>query len=251
MTRPTGDACSQNGCQEIVGESPALQTVLKLAMKAASSDASVLILGEAGSGKELLARAIHRISLRRNESFVKVNCSTADEGALESDLFGDADATIGHLETANKGILFLHEVAHTPLCLQAKLLRVLENHEFQPPGSAHSIDVNVKLIAATKYDLGEQVAEETFCEDLYDRLNVFSILIPPLRERRGDIPLLVRYFVQKFGRRRNKCIESIPADTMNFLTNADWPDNVRQLENLIEQSVALTLGSTLRLPIAG
>jgi formate hydrogenlyase transcriptional activator len=230
-----------------VGDSPALQRVLKLAIKAASTNAPVLILGEAGSGKGLLARAIHRISIRRNESFVKINCAAADEGALESHLFGDTGATIGHLEMANLGTLFLHEVAQTPLGLQSKLLRVLENHEFQLPGSPHSIHFNVKLVAATKYDLGEQVAEQTFREDLYDRLNVFSILIPPLRERRRDIPLLVRYFVQQFGRRKNKCINSIPADTMNSLTNADWPGNVRQLENLIEQSVALTQGSTLRL----
>ena len=250
MSRSTGDECSQNCCQEIVGDNPALQRVLKLAIKAASTDASVLILGEAGSGKDLLARAIHRIGLRRNESFVKINCATADQAALESRLFGDAGAAISHLEMANQGTLFLHEVAHIPLGLQAKLLRVLENHEFQLPGTAHRIDVNVKLIAATKYDLGEQVAEQTFCEDLYGRLNVFSILIPPLRERRSDIPLLVRYFVQKFSRRQNKCIKSIPADTMNSLTNADWPGNVRQLENLIERSVALTQGSTLRLPIA-
>jgi formate hydrogenlyase transcriptional activator len=245
----------ENSFQEIVGNSPALQRVLKLAMKVAQTDAPVLILGEAGSGKELMARAIHRISMRRNESFVKTNCA-AGEGVLESELFGHAmeaegeSRTMGQLEMANKGILFLDEIARVPLDLQAKLLRLLERQEFEPLGSRHSIKVNLRLIATTRYDLGERVAEQMFRGDLYDQLNVFPIRVPPLRERRDDIPLLARYFLQKFARRMNKPIESIPPETMSALVNLDWPGNVRQLENLIARSVVLTVGPALRVPFA-
>ena len=248
---------SENSFEEIVGDSPALQRTLRLAMKAARSDAPLLILGEAGSGKELIARAIHRISVRRNESFVKIDCSTADEGVLERDLFGrsaEADGTvqkIGRMEVANKGILFLDGVAQLPLGIQAKLLRLLERREFERVGSTHSIRVNVRLIASTKYDLGERVAEEMFRDDLYDQLNVFPISVPPLRERREDIPQLAHYFMQKFSRRINKQIENIPAETMSLLMNSDWPGNVRQLENLIQLSVILNEGLTLRVPLEG
>jgi formate hydrogenlyase transcriptional activator len=251
------DERSENSFQEIVGESPALKRMLKLAMKVARSDAPVLILGEAGSGKELITRAVHRISARRNESFMKVNCAPTADGMLESELFGHEKGAegksrkIGHLELADKGILFLDEIAHIPLSLQAKLVRLLERREFERLGSTHSIRVNVRLIASTKYDLGERVADEKFRDDLYDQLNVFPIRVPPLRERRDDIPLLAHYLMQKFARRLNKHIESIPAETMSFLMNSDWPGNVRQLENLIERSVVLAEGPALRIPPPG
>jgi formate hydrogenlyase transcriptional activator len=250
------DERQENRFQEILGESPVLKRMLKLAMKVARSDAPVLILGEAGSGKELIARAIHRISTRRNESFVKVNCSAVD-GMWESTLSGEEGRVrgegrkTGYLELANKGMLFLDEIAHIPTELQATLLRLLERGEFERPGSTHSIPANVRLIATTKYDLGERVAEESFRGDLYDQLNVFPIRVPALRERRDDIPLLARYFMQRFARRMNKQIETIPAETGNFLMNSDWPGNVRQLENVIERSVTLTDGPALRVPFAG
>ena len=248
---------SENSFEEIVGDSPALKRMLRLAIKAARRDAPVLVLGEAGSGKELIARAIHRISVRRNESFVKIECSTTDEGVLERDLFGraaEADGKglkTGRLDVANKGILFLDGIAQLPLGIQAKLLRLLERREFERVGSTHGIRVNVRLIASTNHDLGERVAEEMFRDDLYDQLNVFPIPVPALRERREDIPLLAHYFMQKFGRRINKQIESIPAETMSLLMNSDWPGNVRQLENLIQLSVVLNEGPTLRVPLAG
>jgi formate hydrogenlyase transcriptional activator len=243
-----------NGVQDIIGESPAVKGMLRLAIRAARRDAPVLILGEAGSGKELIARAVHRTSTRRNESFVKVNCPTMADALLGNDLFGNErrvegkSRKIGHLERANKGILFLNEIAHTPLDVQAKLLRLLERREFEPLDSTNSIPVNVRLIGATKYDLAERVAEQLFRGDLYDQLNVSPIRVPPLRERRDDIPLLARYFMQKFARRMNKNVESIPHETMSFLINSEWPGNVRQLENLIEQLVALTDGPALRVP---
>lgn len=246
----------ESGFQEIVGESAALKRMLVLAMKMGRNDAPLLILGEAGSGKESIARAIHRISATRNESFVKIHCAPTADGRLASDLFGHEQPTegrsrkIGYLELANKGVLFLDEIAHIPLDLQAKLLRLLEHREFERLGSTQTIRVNVRLIAATRYDLGERVAEQTFDGDLYDQLNAFPIRVPPLRERRDDIPLLMRYFMQTFARRMNKHVESIPAETMSFLMNFDWPGNVRQLENLIERSVFMTQGSTLRVPLA-
>jgi formate hydrogenlyase transcriptional activator len=248
---------SENSFQEIVGDSPELERMLHLAMKAARSDTPILILGEAGSGKELLARAIHRTSVRRNESFVKINCAAAVEGMLGSELFGDNSESegkvpkVGQLEVANKGILFLSEIARVPLDLQARLLRLLERREFERMGSAHSMRVNVRLIASTKYDLGERVADETFRGDLYEQLNVFPIRVPPLRERRQDIPLLAHYFVQKFARRTNKQVDSIPAETMSFLMNLDWPGNIRQLENLIQRSVDTTESPVLRVSLAG
>ncbi len=251
------DERSDNNLQDIMGQSPALKRMLQLAMKVARSDAPVLILGEAGSGKELIARGIHRISLRRNESFVKVNCAAADDGKLERELFGYAedhrgkDPKIGQVEAANKGILFFNEIAHLTLELQAKLLRLLERREFERVGSAQSIRVNVRLIASTKYDLGERVAEEIFREDLYDQLNAFPIRVPPLRERREDIPILTHYFMQMFARRIDKHIENIPDETMSFFMKFDWPGNVRQLENLIQLSVVLTEGSVLQVPLAG
>jgi formate hydrogenlyase transcriptional activator len=247
----------ENDLQEIVGDSPALKRMLNLAMKVARSDVPVLILGEAGSGKELIARAIHRISARRNESFVKINCATNADGIVESKLFGYAEGAaaenrkIAHLDLANKGILFLDEIEYIPLGVQDRLLRLLERREFERLDSAHRIQADVRLIATTKYDLGERVAEQLFRSDLYDQLNVFPIRVPSLRERRDDIPLLARYFMQMFARRMNKRIEGIPEEAITFLTNSDWLGNVRQLENLIERSVVLTEGSILRVPPEG
>ena len=247
---------SEDHFQEIVGESPALKRMLELATKVARDDSPLLILGEAGSGKESIARAVHRISARRNNSFVKVHCATAADAMLASELFGlekggeGKSGKVGHLELANKGILFLDEIAHMPLVLQSKLVRLLERRKFERQGSTTSIQVNVRLIAATRYHLGERVAEQMFRRDLYDQLNVFPIWVPPLRERRDDIPLLARYFMQTFARRMNKHIESIPDETMSFLMNSEWPGNVRQLENLIERSVVLTEGSALQVPLA-
>jgi formate hydrogenlyase transcriptional activator len=253
MNPSMGDKCSDLGFQEIVGESRALKHLLRLGMKAAGNDAPLLILGEAGSGKESIARAIHRISRRRKESFVKVNCAVAAEW-LGVELFGDLTEArdcgkSGCLEKAHQGILFLDEIAHVPSDLQARLLRLLEHQEFERLDGNPGIRVNVRLIASTKYDLGEQVGEQTFLADLYDRLNVFPIRVPSLRERREDIPLLARYFMQMFARRMNKQIESIPAETMSFLMNSDWPGNIRQLENLIEQSVISTDGPALQVPL--
>ena len=243
----------EDGFEEIVGDSKALNRMLKLAMKVARSDAPVLILGEDGSGKELIARAIHRISARKNESFVKVNCTAEPSaaGALERHVFGlenegqDEKNKFGYVELANKGTLFLNEIAHLSLDLQAKLLRLLDRGEAV---GMSSIGTDVRVIATTQHDLGERVAKEMFRGDLYDQLNVFPVPVPALRERRDDIPLLIRYFMQKFARRLNKHIETIPAETLSFLTNSDWPGNVRQLENLIEQSVLLTEGLVLRVP---
>ncbi len=245
------DEGSKSSLDDIIGDTPQLKQMLQLAMKAARTDAPVLILGEPGSGKELIARAIHRISPRRHESFVTVNCAGRGGASLASHIFGEAidveKPTIGQIEAADKGILFLNEIALAPPGVQTKLLRLLEHREFERMGSVHSIPANVRLIASTKYDLGERVAEGTFQEDLYDQLNVFPIRVPALRERRDDIPLLVNYFVQRFARRLNKPINSIPDETMNSLVNSDWPGNVRQLENLIERAVALAEGSVLRI----
>jgi formate hydrogenlyase transcriptional activator len=251
------EECTDNSFQEIVGESPALRRILKLAMKVARSDAPLLILGEAGSGRELIARAVHRTSARRNESFAKVSCAMATDGMLDSEIFGrqkgfgSESRQIGRLELANNGILFLDEIAHIPVDLQARLLRLLERREFARQDSTCGSPVNVRLIATTEYDLAERVAEQTFLGALYDQLNVFPILVPPLRDRCEDIPLLARYFVQKFARRMNKHVESIPLETMNLLMKSDWPGNVRQLENWIQRAVVLTEGPALRVPLAG
>jgi formate hydrogenlyase transcriptional activator len=224
--------------------------MLQLAMKAAGTDAPVLILGESGSGKRLIARAVHRISARRHEGFVTVNCAPMGGNSLGPYIFGGADEVEkpGQLEVANKGILFLNEIALTPLGVQTKLRRLLERREFERVGSTHSIPANVRLIVSTKYDLGERVAEGTFHEDLYNQLNIFPIKVPSLRERRDDIPLLANYFVQRFARRMNKTIDSVPKEIMSMLVNSDWPGNIRQLENLIERSVVLAEDSALRIP---
>ena len=248
---------SELNFEEIVGESATLKQVLDKARTVAPSDATVLILGETGTGKELIARAIHRLSSRKNASFVKLNCAAIPAGLLESELFGHEKGAftgavsqkMGRLELADKGTLFLDEVGELPLEVQPKLLRVLQDHEFERLGSTRTIRVDIRLIAATNRDLAKSVAGRQFRSDLYYRLNVFPIRMPELRERKEDIPLLVRYLVQKFARRMNKQIETIPAETMNALASWEWPGNVRELENFIERSVILSKGPTLRVPL--
>ena len=244
--------------EEIIGESSALKNTLAQARTVAHSDATVLILGETGTGKELIARAIHKMSGRKNESFIKLNCAAIPTGLLESELFGHEKGAftgaiaqkIGRMELADGGTLFLDEVGEIPLEVQPKLLRVLQDHEFERLGSNRTIRVNVRLLAATNRNLAKSVSAHEFRSDLYYRLNVFPIHIPPLRERRKDIPLLVRYFVQRLAQRMNKPIQTIPIETMNSLTNWDWPGNVRELENFIERSVILSNGSVLKAPLA-
>ncbi|PYX08465.1 MAG: Fis family transcriptional regulator [Acidobacteria bacterium] len=244
--------------EEIVGESAPLKRVLSQAKTVAPSDATTLVLGETGTGKELIARAIHRMSSRKDASFIKLNCAAIPTGLLESELFGHERGAftgaisqkIGRLELADRGTLFLDEVGDIPLELQPKLLRVLQDHEFERLGSTRTLRVNIRLIAATNRDLARAVAEREFRSDLYYRINVFPIRVPPLRDRSDDIPLLVRYFVQKFSRRMNKPIETIPSETMNSLVAWDWPGNVRELENFIERSVILSDGTVLRAPLA-
>src|SRR5258708_1618816 len=243
---------------EVVGNSPALRQVLKKVEIAAPSDATVLVLGETGTGKELIARALHRLSSRRDGNFIKLNCAAIPTGLLESELFGHEKGAftgaisqkIGRLELADRGTIFLDEIGEIPTELQPKLLRVLQDHEFERLGGIRTIHVNVRLIAATNRDLAQAVAEHQFRSDLFYRLNVFPIHAPTLRERVGDIPLLVRYFVQKFARRMNKNIDSIPTEIIRELERWHWPGNIRELENFIERSVILTQGPVFYAPIA-
>src|SRR5277367_772818 len=241
----------------IIGQSAALRKVLQLVETVATSDSTVLLLGETGTGKELIARAIHDRSRRKDRTFVRLNCSAIPTGLLESELFGHERGAftgaisqkIGRLELADQGSLFLDEVGDIPIEIQPKLLRALQEREFERLGSIHTKKVNVRLVAATNRDLDKMIESREFRSDLYYRLNVFPIRIPPLRERPEDIPLLVRYFAQKYGRRMNKEIESIPAATMKKLGSWHWPGNIRELENFIERSVILTHGSALQVPI--
>ena len=243
---------------EIVGDSPQFKRVLEQVETVAPTDASVLILGETGTGKELVARAIHDLSGRRDRTFVKLNCAAIPTGLLESELFGHEKGAFtgaimqkaGRFELANKGTLFLDEIGDIPLELQPKLLRALQEHEFERLGGTRTIKVDVRLVAATNRDLAQMINERQFRTDLYYRLSVFPISIPPLRERADDIPKLVRYFTQKYSRRMNKGIETIPAETMEALIRYPWPGNVRELENLIERAVILTRGATLQIPLA-
>ena len=244
--------------EEIVGESPVLKKVLSQSRTVASSDATVLILGDTGTGKELIARAIHRMSPRKDRVFVKLNCAAIPTGLLESELFGHERGAftgaitqkVGRLELADKGSLFLDEVGDIPLELQPKLLRVLQDQEFERLGSSRTIKVNIRLIAATNLDLAQMVSQKEFRSDLYYRLNVFPIRMPPLTDRRTDIPILIRHFVQKFARKMNKPIETIPTATMTALVSWDWPGNVSELENLMERSVILSEGRVLNVPMA-
>ena len=248
---------SESSFEEIVGRSPALQRVLRQVEVVAPTDSGVLIQGETGTGKELIAHAIHNRSARRDRPFVKVNCAAIPSGLLESELFGHEKGAFtgaimrkpGRFELADKGTLFLDEVGDIPLELQAKLLRVLQEHEFERLGSTRTQQVDVRVIAATHRDLKQMVEEGTFRSDLYYRLHVFPLTVPPLRDRRDDIPMMVRHFVDKYARRMNRSIETIPARTMEVFVNYAWPGNVRELQNFIERAVILSPGTSLRAPL--
>jgi formate hydrogenlyase transcriptional activator len=242
----------------IVGQSTALHHVLQLVETVAPSDSTVLLLGETGTGKELIARAIHERSRRKDRTLVKLNCAAIPTGLLESELFGHEKGAftgavsqkIGRLELADKGTLFLDEVGDIPPELQPKLLRALQEREFERLGNSRTMKVDMRLVAATNRDLEKMVAEHQFRSDLFYRLNVFPIRIPPLRERPDDIPLLVRYFAQKYAQRMEKQIESIPAASIKKLTRWHWPGNIRELENFVERAVILTRGTVLEVPLA-
>jgi formate hydrogenlyase transcriptional activator len=253
-----GEIRSEQHFEEIIGDSPVLKRVLEQVTTVASSDATVLILGETGTGKELIARAIHRLSLRKHASFIKMNCAAIPTGLLESELFGHEKGAftgavsqkIGRLELADRGTLFLDEVGEIALDLQPKLLRVLQDQEFERLGGVKTIKVNLRLIAATNRDMTKSVSEHEFRSDLFYRLNVFPVHLPPLRERREDIPMLVRHFVHKYASRMNRKIENVSAEIMEALAGWDWPGNVRELENFMERSVILSEGPSLRVPTA-
>jgi formate hydrogenlyase transcriptional activator len=253
-----GEIRSELNFEEIIGDSVELKRVLAQARTVAPSVSTALILGETGTGKELIARAIHRMSKRKDANFIKVNCAAIPTGLLESELFGHEKGAftgavsqkIGRMELADHGTLFLDEIGDIPLELQPKLLRVLQDQEFERLGGIRTIRVNIRLLAATNRDLSKDVASGKFRSDLFYRLNVFPIRMPPLRDRRSDISLLVKYFVHKIARRMDKNIETIPNATMEALIAWDWPGNVRELENFIERSVILTEGAVLRSPLA-
>jgi formate hydrogenlyase transcriptional activator len=235
------------GFEGIVGQSQALQEVLDLVDMVAPGDSTVLLLGETGTGKELLARAIHNRSPRKNRALVKVNCAALPSGLLESELFGHERGAftgaitqkIGRVELADQGSLFLDEIGDIPLELQPKLLRVLQEREFERLGSTRTKKVDVRVVAATHRDLEDMMAEKYFRSDLYYRLNVFPISVPSLRERPEDIPLLVRHFARQFARRMNKTIDAIPFETMEALSRYSWPGNIRELQNVIERAVVV------------
>jgi formate hydrogenlyase transcriptional activator len=244
--------------EDIVGKSQALHHVLKLVETVAPTDSTVLIFGETGTGKELIARAIHDLSSRNPNTFVKLNCAALPAGLLESELFGHEKGAftgaiaqrIGRLELANHGTLFLDEVGEIPLELQPKLLRVLQEQEFERLGGTRTIRTDVRLIAATNRDLAAMVQEQKFRADLFFRLNVFPVELPPLRDRAEDIPLLVRHFTEEFSRRMGRGIEAISSQTMNALREYPWPGNIRELQNVIERSVILSSGPSLNVPVA-
>ena len=252
-----GEIRTEMNFEEIVGESRVLKQVLQQVAIVAGIDATVLVLGETGTGKELIARALHRMSSRKARSFIRVNCAAIPTGLLESELFGHEKGAftgavsqkIGRMELADQGTLFLDEVGEIALELQPKLLRVLQDHEFERLGGTRTIKVNLRLIAATNRDLATSVSEGQFRSDLFYRLNVFPVRLPPLRDRSEDIPMLVHYFVQKYALRMERKIETIPKETMHALVNWHWPGNVRELENLMERSVILSEGPALRVPL--
>src|SRR3990170_413362 len=244
--------------EEIIGRSRALARVLREIQTVAPTGSTVLISGETGSVKELVARAIHQLGTRRERAFVKLNCAAIPTGLLESELFGHEkgaftgaiNTRIGRFELANQGTVFLDEVGEIPLELQPKLLRVLQEREFERLGSSRTMRTDARLIAATNRDLEEMVEAQTFRSDLFYRLNVFPMRIPPLRERPEDIPVLVRHFVQQFSRRHNRSIDTIPSDTMDALVRYQWPGNIRELQNVIERGVIVSRGPVLNVPIA-
>ena len=249
---------TEHNFEEIIGESAAIKSVLRMVETVAVTPSTVLIHGETGTGKELIARAIHNLSSRRDRTFVKLNCAAIPLGLLESELFGHEKGAftgavsqkIGRFELAHQGTLFLDEIGDIPLELQAKLLRVLQEQEFERLGGTRTIRVEVRLIAATNRNLAKMVAEQKFREDLYYRLDVFPVSVPPLRERREDIPLLVRYFVQQFARRSDKKIETVPAEAMEAFVRWPWPGNIRELQNVIERAVILSPGPHLQVPLS-
>src|SRR5438552_1326248 len=251
------ETVAEHNFEDIVGTSAALRAVLDQVEVVAPTDSTVHIYGETGTGKELIARAIHNVSSRSNRPFVKLNCAAIPSGLLESELFGHEKGAftgavaqkVGRFELAHGGTLFLDEVGDIPLELQPKLLRVLQEQEFERLGSTRTIRVDVRLIAATNRDLAQMAAEKQFRTDLYFRLNVFPIRIPPLRERVGDIPLLVRYYVDNYSQRMNKRIDVVPEETMAELCRYSWPGNIRELQNLIERSVIMTPGNVLQIQL--
>jgi formate hydrogenlyase transcriptional activator len=249
---------SEHNFDDIVGKSAALQKVLEQIAIVAPTDSTVLLHGETGTGKELIARAIHNLSSRRDRPFVRMNCAAIPSGLLESELFGHEKGAFtgalmqrrGRFELADHGSLFLDEIGDISLELQPKLLRAVQEQEFERLGSAKTIHVDVRMIAATHRDLTAMIREGKFREDLFYRLNVFPIEIPPLRERREDVPLLINYFVSKLSRQMGKKIKSIPKRAMEVLTNCPWKGNVRELANFLERAVILTRGEELEVPIA-
>ena len=246
---------SQHG---MIGKSRALRSVLEQIDVVAPTDSTVLVTGETGTGKELIARAIHDRSRRKDRTFVKLNCAAIPTGLLESELFGHEKGAftgaitqkMGRMELADQGTLFLDEVGDIPIEIQPKLLRALQEREFERLGGTHTRKVNVRLVAATNRNLEKMIAAREFRSDLYYRLHVFPIRIPPLRERKEDIPLLVSYFVQKFAKQMQKKIEGVPAAAMKRLVAWEWPGNIRELENLMERAVILTRGKSLEAPLA-
>jgi len=249
---------NERNFEEVVGKSTVLRRVLRNAETVAPTDSTVLIYGETGTGKELIARAIHNLSPRRSKAFVKLNCAAIPTGLLESELFGHEKGAftgaiaqrIGRFELADGGTIFLDEVGEIPLDLQTKLLRVLQEREFERLGSGRTLRTDARLIAATNRDLAALVEEKRFRADLFYRLNVFPVHMPPLHERPEDIPLLVRHFVEHYARRMKRAIETIPSETMEVLTRYRWPGNVRELQNLMERAVILSPGSVLHVPLA-
>jgi formate hydrogenlyase transcriptional activator len=248
---------SELNFEEIVGRSSALRSVLQEIETVAPTDSTVLIYGETGTGKELIARAIHNLSVRGKSSFVKLNCAAIPTGLLESEMFGHEKGAftgavaqrIGRFELANRGTVFLDEIGEIPLELQPKLLRVLQEREFERLGSSRTLRTDARLIAATNRDLGAMVEEQKFRADLFYRLNVFPVHVPPLRERQDDIPLLVRHFVQQFARRMSKAVDTVPVETMSALVRYHWPGNIRELQNLVERAVILSSGPILKVPL--
>jgi len=244
--------------EQIIGNSPALESVLEQVERVAPTDSTVLVQGETGTGKELIARAVHNLSARCGRPFVKLNCAAIPFDLLESELFGHERGAftgaiaqkIGRFELADKGTLFLDEVGDIPLALQPKLLRVLQEQEFERLGSGRTHQVDVRLVAATHRNLVEMVKRNEFRSDLYYRLNVFPVPLPPLRARREDIPALVEHFVEIYARRMGKQISQISQETMSELTSYPWPGNIRELQNFIERSLILTSGSVLECPLA-
>jgi formate hydrogenlyase transcriptional activator len=243
---------------QVIGNSASLRKVLKRVATVAPTDSTVLIYGETGTGKELIARAIHDLSPRQSKPFVKLNCAAIPTGLLESELFGHEKGAftgaiaqrIGRFEVADGGTIFLDEIGEIPLELQTKLLRVLQEREFERLGSSRTLRTDARLIAATNRDLEAMVSEQKFRSDLFFRLNVFPVHVPPLRERQGDIPLLVRHFTQQFSRHMNRAIETIPSAAMDALSRYHWPGNVRELQNVIERAVIISTGPALSVDVA-